>query len=152
MRKCPRTVKPAAWVLAGILFIIGASVARADSVVLVVSAHSPIRELESAELRRLFMGFPVVDGSVSLVAARNRSDPRLDQIFFQNIVAVSELIYERQLLMRRMQQGTPAPIQFVNGDKLLDAVARDPLVVSYAWATAAAKRPDVRVLRVLWHD
>jgi hypothetical protein len=145
-------VKPAPWVLSGILLLAGASAARADSVVLIVSVRSPIQELESADLRKLFMGFRVVSGGVLLLAARNRSDPRLDKIFFQNIVAVSELVYERQLLTRKMREGSPPPTEFVSDDKLLDAVAHDLQAVSYTWATAAAKRSDVRVLRVLWHD
>ncbi len=148
-----RSVKPAPWAMAAILLLVCASIARADSVVLIVSARSPIRELESAELRKLFMGFRVVSpGGVPLLAARNRSDPRLDKIFFQNIVAVSELVYERQLLTQKMREGSPLPTEFVNSDKLLDAVAGDPQIISYAWGAAAAKRSDVRVLRILWHD
>jgi hypothetical protein len=87
-----------------------------------------------------------------LRAARNRSDPRLDKIFFQNVVDLSELMYERQLLSRKLQNATALPLEFADETRLLDAVARDPRVVSYVWATAAAKRPDVRVLRTLWND
>jgi hypothetical protein len=146
------TVNPASWVLIGVLLLAGASAVRADSVVLIVSARSPIQELESAELRKLFMGFRVASRGVPLLAARNRSDPRLDKIFLQNIVALSELVYERQLLSRKMREGSALPTEFVSDDKLLDAVAQNPQTVSYVWATAAAKRSDVRVLRVLWHD
>ncbi len=146
------TVKPAPWVLIGVLLLCSASTARVDSVVLVVSARSPIHEIESAELRKLFMGFRVVSDGVPLRAARNRSDSRLDEIFLQNIVSLSELVYERQLLTRRLREASALPAEFVSDDELLDAVAQDPRTVSYAWATAAAKRSDVRVLRILWHD
>jgi hypothetical protein len=146
------TVKPAPWVLIGVLLLCSASTARADSVVLVVSARSPIQELESGELRKLFMGFRVVSDGAPLRAARNRSDPRLDKIFLQNVVSLSELVYERQLLARRLREASAPPAEFSSNDKLLDAVAHDPRTVSYAWATATAKRSDVRVLRVLWHD
>lgn len=149
---CPRAVKAAPWILAGILLLAGSSTARADSVVLIVSAQSPIQELDSAEVRKLFMGFRVASDGVTLRAARNRSDPRLDQIFLQNVVALSELVYERQLLSRKMREATELPAEFVNDDELLDAVAHDPQAVSYAWAAAAAKRSDVRALRILWHD
>ena len=147
-----RTVKPTWWVLIGVLLLCGGPSARADSVVLIVSARSPIYELESAELRKLFMGFRVVSGGVPLRAARNRSDPRLDKIFLQNVVALSELVYERQLLTRRLREASALPAEFPTDAGLLDAVARDPRIVSYAWATAAAKRSDVRALRILWHD
>lgn len=146
------TVKPLPWVLIGILLLSGASTVRADSVVLIVSARSPIQEIESGELRKLFMGFRVVSGGVPLRAARNRSDSRLDKIFLQNVVALSELVYERQLLTRRLREASALPTEFLTDGNLLDAVAQDPRTVSYAWATAAAKRSDVRVLRVLWHE
>jgi hypothetical protein len=98
------------------------------------------------------MGFRVVSGDLELHAARNRSDARLEKIFLQNVVALSELIYERQLLARKMREGSPVPTDFVRNDQLLDEVAHDPRIVSYTWASAAAKRTDVRVVRVLWHD
>jgi hypothetical protein len=146
------TVKTALWALIGVLLLCGASAARADSVVLIVSARSAVQELESADLRKLFMGFRVGSDGAPLRAARNRSDPRLDKIFLQNVVSLSELVYERQLLTRRLREASAPPTEFSSNDELLDAVAHDPRTVSYAWATAAAKRSDVRVLRILWHD
>jgi hypothetical protein len=140
------------WLLAAVLSLAGAAPVRADSVVLIVSSHSPVRELGSSDLRKLFMGFRVVSAGTELRAARNRSDSRLEKIFLQNVVALSELMYERQLLARQLREASAVPADFVNDDKLLDEVARDPRTVSYAWASEAAKRPDVRVVRVLWHD
>jgi len=139
-------------VLVIVLIAIAASVAHADSVVLIVSAESPIHQLGSVELRKAFMGFDVVAAGLSLTAARNRSDPRLDKIFLQNIVDLSDLVYERQLLSRKLQKAAALPAEFVDNNRLLDAVARDPGMISYAWATSVAKRSDVRVLRILWHD
>jgi hypothetical protein len=140
------------WILVGLWMIIGASAAHADSVVLIVGASSPIQQLGSVQLRKVFMGFDVVAAGMALRAARNRSDPRLERIFFQNVVDLSELVYERQLLSRKLQKASALPLEFLDDNRLLDAVARDPRIVSYTWATAAAKRADVRILRILWHD
>lgn len=148
----PLVVKRASSVIALVLFLAGASAARADAVVLIVGAQSPIHELDSVDVRRVFMGFHVISGGVPVRGARNRSDPRLDKIFLQNIVALSELVYERQLLNRRLREAGALPAEFAGENQLLDAVAHDPQMVGYAWAAAAAKRPDVRVLRILWHD
>jgi hypothetical protein len=145
-------VKPFPWVLLSLSILVGAPAARADSVVLIVSAASPIQQLESLDLRKAFMGLNVVIRGMSLRAARNRSDPRLDKIFFQNIVNLSDLVYERLLLSRKFQQASALPIEFFDDSQLLDAVAHDPSTISYAWATSAAKRSDVRVVRILWHD
>ena len=149
-RRSPVKRLPAVLVIA--LIAVAASVAHADSVVLIVSATSPIQQLGSVELRKAFMGFNVVAAGLSLTAARNRSDPRLEKIFLQNIVDLSELVYERQLLSRKLQQAAALPREFLDNNRLLDAVARDPGTIGYAWARSVAKRPDVRVLRILWHD
>ena len=151
-REPPLVVKRASWVVALVLSLAGASAARADAVVLIVSAQSPIRQLDSVDVRRVFLGFHVVYGGVPVRGARNRSDPRLDKIFLQNVVALSELVYERQLLNRRIREAGTLPAEFVSENQLLDVVAHDPQMVSYAWAAAAARHPDVRVLRILWHD
>jgi hypothetical protein len=135
-----------------LLLVAGTSAARADSVVLIVSATSPIQHFGSLELRKAFMGFDVVVDGLAVRAARNRSEARLEKIFLQNVVDLSELVYERQILSRKLEKAAALPMEFVDNDRLLDAVARDPRIVSYAWATAVAKRSDVRALRILWHD
>jgi hypothetical protein len=149
-RRSPVKRLPAVLVIA--LIAAAASVAHADSVVLIVSTTSPIQQLGSVDVRKAFMGFNVVAAGLSLTAARNRSDPRLEKIFLQNIVDLSELVYERQLLSRKLQKAAALPTEFLDNNRLLDAVARDPGTIGYAWATSVAKRSDVRVLRILWHD
>ena len=143
---------PLLCVLATLLAVAYVLPARADSVVLIVSAQSPVRELDSVRLRELFMGFRVISGGAELRAVRNRSDPRLDEIFLQNVVSLAEVMYERQLLLRKMREGAPIPKDFMSNDQVLHEVAHDPLTVSYTWASAAAQRSDIRVMRVLWHD
>ena len=53
----------------------GAPVAHADSVVLIVSASSPVQQLGSVELRKAFMAFDVVVAGTSLRAATTTSNP-----------------------------------------------------------------------------
>lgn len=140
------------WLLAALLCLAEAGPARADSVVLIVSTRSPIHAIDGTQLRRAFMGFPVADDGVELRPARNRSDARLDEIFLQTIVGLSRLVYDRHVLERAMREGNLVPRDFAKQDDLFDEVARDPSVVSYGWAAAVANRPDLRVVRILWHE
>jgi hypothetical protein len=140
------------WLLISLWIGLYAAAAHADSVVLIVSARSPIQQLRSADLRKLFMGFDVVEGELALRAVRNRADPRLDEIFLQNIVGLSELVYERQLLARKLQNAASLPAEYRDEEQLLDAVARDPRTVSFAWSRSVVTRSDIQVLRTLWHD
>jgi hypothetical protein len=142
-----------ALLVALIACLAGISPARAEeSVALIVSAQSPITHLDSLEVRKLFLGFSVILNGKPLHALRNSSEPRIKDIFFQNVVAMSESAYERRVLSFALQQGQTRPLEFTDRDVLIEAVSRDPAAVSFAFTSEVAGNPRIRVLRVLWHD
>ncbi len=125
---------------------------RHDSVVLIVNAKSEIVYLSSVEVRKLFTGLPVMRGGHQLRALRNESDTLLDQVFLQNIVSMSEPTYERRVRALAKQQGrVPMPAVHSTHD-LLQSLAGDTSVVSFAWASEVSAERGVRVLGVLWQD
>jgi hypothetical protein len=127
--------------------------AHADnSVALIVSAQSPVTHLNSLEIRKLFLGFSVFRGGQTLRALRNSSEPRIKQVFLQNVVAMSESTYERRMLSIALQQGQSRPLEYTDRNALLDAVAHDPNAVSIAFAADVAGNPHIKILRVVWHD
>lgn len=128
------------------------SAAAADRLVLVVSAKSPVTELNSPEIQKLFLGLTVIVNGDVLRPLRNESEEFIRQIFFQSIISMSESAYERRVLALTLQQGRTAPPLFRNTKMLLDAVAADPTAVSYAWAADVAKDHRIKSLRVLWHE
>jgi hypothetical protein len=131
-----------------------ATTARAErrEVVLVVSAASPVVHLDSIEIRKLFLGLTVERNGRPLIAVRNVSDPALDEIFLQNVVAMSELAYEHRLLTTTMQSGRPRPPSMASRTALLEAVERDAYLVTFAWTEDVARNPRLRVVRVLWRE
>jgi hypothetical protein len=124
----------------------------ADMVVLIVNASTNYAALDSVEVRKLFLGLPVVRDGHTLHALRNASDPRLDEIFLQNIVSMSDTTYERRVLTLTMQQGRTPPPTFQDQRRLLAEVAADPDAVSFAWANDVAAIRTIKVMRVLWHE
>jgi hypothetical protein len=152
--ECRGAVKMRATLLAAALAILAAAApARAEeSVALIVSAASPIAHLDSLEVRKLFLGFSVIRDGRSLRALRNSSNERIKQIFLQNVVAMSESTYERRLLSIALQLGQTRPVEFSSRAELLEAVARDPAAVSFAFSSEVAGNPRIKVLRLLWHD
>jgi hypothetical protein len=139
--------------LALLACIAGAGAVRAEtSVALIVSAQSPITRLDSLEVRKLFLGFSVIREGRVLHALRNSSEPRIRNIFFQNIVAMSESTYERRVLAFALQQGQTRPLEFSDRVALIEAVSRDPTAVSFAFTSDVAGNPRIRILRVVWHD
>lgn len=136
------------------LLLLGAVPAHAGdrSMVLIVSADSPVTHLDAIDVRKLFLGLSVIRNDLSLRALDNRSDDRLRQAFLQNVVAMPEAAYEKRVLAIMLQQGAHRPQPFATTPALLAAVAADPAAVSVAWSTDVAQDRRLRVLRVLWHE
>jgi hypothetical protein len=126
--------------------------AAEQSMVLIVSADSPVQHLDVIDVRKLFLGLTVINNAHRLRALDNRSDDRLRQAFLQNVIAMPERAYEKRLLSITLQQGARRPEPFAAAQDLLDALAADPTAVAVAWAAEVAKDHRIRVLRVLWRD
>ena len=124
-----------------------------DSVVLVTSADSSIRDVSSIEVRKLFLGFTVNTGNGKPIhAVTNLSDERLWQVFLQGVMGMSERSYDRRLLTLTLQSGRPRPAVVQDVDAALLAIITDGNAITFAWSYDVDDRDDIRVLRVLWQD
>jgi hypothetical protein len=123
-----------------------------EQLVLIVSAGSKIEQLDSLELRKLFLGLTVTHDGNRLRPVLNEADGRVKEIFLQNIVSMSDITYDRRLLRLSLIQGQTQPTAYKNIALLINSVAADPSAVSYAWAKDVAHEPRIRILRVLWYD
>ncbi|MFL6605485.1 MAG: hypothetical protein ACJ8R9_29695 [Steroidobacteraceae bacterium] len=126
--------------------------ATSHTLVLVVRADSKVADLDSLTVRKLFLGLPVlVDGSL-LHPVRNRSDKDLDPIFLQQIVAMSQSAYDRQILNGVNRQGWLRPAEVNAKSRVVETLYADPNTVTFMWLHEVARNPRVRVIRVLWSD
>jgi hypothetical protein len=123
-----------------------------QSVVLIARADSNVPDLDSLTVRKLFMGWPVLVNGAPLHAIRNRSDPQLDEVFLQQVVAMSQSSYERQILIGLNRQGSIRPDEATSQERVLQGLVADPNAVSFAWLRDVAHNPKIRVIRVLWSD
>jgi hypothetical protein len=123
-----------------------------QSVVLVVRADSSVRALDSVDVRKLFLGLPVLVNGDPLHPLRNRSDPLLDQIFLQQIVAMSQPGYDRQILILVNRQRSLRPPEYSSVTAVVTALEADPNAVSFMWLRDVGHNPKLRVIRVLWSD
>lgn len=138
----------------GVLFAVlclhlGQPAFAADRLVLIASASGSVSTLNSLEIQKLFLGLTVVSNGGDLHPLRNDSDQGMRELFFQDIVSMSELTYERRLLALTLQQGRTTPPIYRDSRALFNAVAADPHAVSYAWAADARRDPRIRILKVL---
>ena len=122
------------------------------TVVLVVRADSPVTQLDSVTVRKLFLGLPVLVNGSPLHPLRNRSDPLLDEIFLQQIVAMSQSSYDRQMLIGVNRQLSLRPAEFTREADVVAALRADPNAVSFMWQQDVGHNSAIRVIRVLWSD
>jgi hypothetical protein len=121
-------------------------------VVLVVSASSAVKELNPIEIRKLFLGLPVQRDNRPLIPVRNSSDRQLEQVFLQDIVAMSQSAYDRRILAQTLQHGRPRPLELHSREEVLAQLYADRFAVSYAWLDDVATNPRLRTLRVIWSE
>jgi hypothetical protein len=144
--------KIAAAALLVALLTLSRPVSAADQLVLIVSADSKVEQLDSLEVRKLFLGLTVTYNGERLRPVLDEADVRVKEIFLQNIVSMSDTTYDRSLLRLALIQGQIKPIAYKDIALLLKAVEADPTAVSYAWAKDVAHESRIKVLRVLWYD
>ena len=127
-------------------------VAADREVVLVAASTSPLHNLDSLELRKIYLGFIVKRDDKIVRGLRNTGDKTLNSIFLQTVVAMSEKSYMRRLLFLPLRQGTPRPVEYEQLENLLKALSTNPYSVTYMWKGDAARSSDVKILRVLWQQ
>jgi len=135
----------------GIMLCMEVAVAGHQAV-LVTSSTSPIQDIDSLELRKLFLGFNVTRDGKFVKGLRNTEDDDLNSIFLQSVVAMSEKSYERRHLSLTLRKGIPRPLEYDKSENLLKALSKNPYSVSYMWKESAEDNPDLKILRVLWEQ
>jgi hypothetical protein len=120
------------------------------SVVLVAASTSPLQELGSLDLRKIYLGFTVKRDGKSIQGLRNIEDENINSIFLQNVVAMSEKSYKKRLLFLAIRQGTPHPAEYDKIEDLLTALSANPYSISYMWKEDAVRLSEVKIMRLLW--
>lgn len=133
----------------GFCLCINVAVAQ-HQVVLVASSTSPLHELNSIQLRKIYLGFSVQHDGKTIRGLRNTTDNNLNKIFLQTVVAMSEKAYTRRQLAQTLRQGIPRVAEYDESEKLLAALSKNQYSITYMWMEDAKRMPDVKVLRVLW--
>jgi hypothetical protein len=143
-------IKPLLILLCGIVASLPAS--AEERLMLIVSADSKVEQLDSLEVRKLFLGMTVVHNGDRLRPLLNEADSRLKDVFLQNIVSMTDMTYDRRILLLALQGGRSLPAVYANTALLLSSIAADPTAVSYAWEKDVQHDRRIKMLRVLWHD
>lgn len=120
--------------------------------VLVAGATSPVQEIDSIELRKIYLGFAVIRDGHIVKGLRNTGDEVINRIFLQTVVAMSQKAYTRRQLSLTLRKGVPNIVEYDQIDDLLKALSSNPYSISYMWEHEAEREPDIKILRVLWEN
>lgn len=137
-----------------LLFTLAGGLAEAADreLVLIASSNSAVEHLDPIEIRKLFLGLPVIRDGVPLRPVCNVSDDRIEEVFLQYVVAMSQSAYDRRILSLVNTQGRARPVELRSRDAVLATLAADRRAVSYAWRSDVVGNPRVRILKVLWKE
>ena len=137
--------------LLALLFTI--QICRAElAVVLVAEKDSPITNISTLDIRKVYLGIYVAIDGENIRAVRWRNDDRLNQIFLQSVIAMSRRSYQRRLLSLMLKYGTPRPVEIDDHDELYALLQEHPMTVAYMWKIDAESNARVKIIRVLWQE
>jgi len=121
-----------------------------NAVVLVVGTDSPIEQMSTLDIRKVYLGIAVTVDGGNLRALHVQADDRLNQIFLQSVIAMSRKTYERRLLSSALQYGRPRPKEVADAKELVEAITDNHFSVGYMWKKDAESDSRVKIIKVLW--
>ena len=135
-----------------IAWLLAATGTPAETVVLVTGKTCPLDNLSTLDLRKAYLGVAVkVDGR-QLRPILMRGDERLEQIFYQSVVAMSKKSYERRRLSLALKYGTPRLAEFDDIAAVSEALRSEECAITYLWGRDAESLQGVKTIRLLWQD
>ncbi len=135
----------AAWLLAGVA-------ASADSVLLVTGDRCPVDDISALDVRKAYLGVTVKANGQRLKPILMRGDDKLEDIFYQSVVAMSKKSYERRRLSLALKYGTPRLDEFDDLAAVSQALRSEECAITFMWRRDAEILPGIKTIRLLWQD
>jgi hypothetical protein len=112
--------------------------------VVIADARSPLTTIPIGEVRKLFLGVPLVFNNVEVVPVLNQSDPQLVEAFLQKVLFMSATVYERRMVGKVYREGGARIAEVHSREELVRVLAADRRRVSYALRDALP--PGVKIV------
>jgi len=151
-RRIPVRHRTAQWMFLAVLMLSMTALRAEDTVVLVTSSDGPIADLSSLDIRKAYLGISVTIAGSTVRPLRQQDDDRLNLIFLQSVIAMSQRSYERRLLSMMIKYGTPRPAEVDDREELIETLARNPYAIGYMWKSDAESDSRIRTIKVLWQE
>jgi hypothetical protein len=140
------------WLIVCIACLVAGAARSGESVVLVTAESCPVENISTLDLRKAYLGVVVsVDGH-RVRPILMRGDDRLEQVFYQSVVAMSKKSYERRRLSLALKYGTPRLAEFEDVSAVSQALQGDECAITYLWKRDAEAIPGIKTIKLLWQD
>jgi len=125
---------------------------QAKELVLVGSTAADFKPLSLFETRKIFLGYQVKRGDITLTAIRNINDEASYQIFLQKVVHLSARNYERRLMSKTFRTGTATVQASESLTTLKKQLYSNKYSVSVMWLKDVELNDKLKVIQVLWKE
>ena len=140
------------WLIVCIACLVAGAARSGESVVLVTAETCPLQGISTLDIRKAYLGVVVrVDGH-QVRPILMRGDDRLEQVFYQSVVAMSKKSYERRRLSLALKYGTPRLAEFDEVSAVSQALQSDESAITYLWSRDAETIPGIKTIKLLWQD
>ena len=120
------------------------------TLILVSSQDSSIPALSPLDIRKLFLGVPIIRNGLILKPLRNATDPLLTEVFLQKVIFMSERSYDRELLSRVYRLGGKRPKIYSVNTELVNELRHIPGTLTYMWLDDIENTAGLKSLGVIW--
>jgi len=120
------------------------------TLILVSSQDSSIPALSPLDIRKLFLGVPIIRNGLILKPLRNATDPFLTEVFLQKVIFMSERSYDRELLSRVYRLGGKRPKIYSVNTELVNELRHIPGTLTYMWLDDIENTAGLKSLGVIW--
>ena len=149
MKPTPLVLKIAIFLLS--LLAAAQSCAAELNLVLVAAKRSGIAQISAEDVRRLYLGIPLISGGQPVKPLINATDSLVREIFMQQILFMSADAYRRQTLSRTYRTGASPPPAYTDMPGLIGALRANPNAVTYMLYATAIATPELKIIGNLWH-
>ena len=140
------------WLIVCIACLVAGAARSGESVVLVTAETCPLQGISTLDIRKAYLGVVVrVDGH-QVRPILMRGDDRLEQVFYQSVVAMSKKSYERRRLSLALKYGTPRLAEFGDIAAVSGALQSEACAITYLWRRDAETIPGIKTIKLLWQD
>ena len=140
------------WLIVCIACLIAGAAISAESVVLVTAETCPLNDISTLDLRKAYLGVAVTVDGRQVRPILMRGDEKLEQIFYQSVVAMSKKSYERRRLSLALKYGTPRLAELDDIETASEVLRSDGCTITFVWRRDAESLQGIKTIKLLWQD